>query len=121
MCGVYIAPTDREDEHCCITKPLRTLVACMGGCCAWFSCYWWWLHFCQQFKDPSEDDNDDSLAVPWTQRNIFRMWSVIVAEIMEDGAEPCATAATFISEILPMMGAVTEQSSSRYQMGLEAR
>ena len=79
------------------------------------------LHFCQQFKDLSEDDNDDSLAVAWTQRNIFRMWSVIVAEIMEDGAEPCAAAATFISEILPMMGAVTEQSSSRYQMSLEAR
>ena len=26
-----IAPTDREDEHCCITKPLRTRMACMGG------------------------------------------------------------------------------------------
>ena len=40
---------------------------------------------------------------------------MIVAEIMEDGAEPCAAAATFISEILPMMGAVTEPSSSRYK------
>ena len=30
-----------------------------GRLYAWFSCYWWWLHFCQQFKDPSADDNDD--------------------------------------------------------------
>lgn len=58
-----------------------------GWLYAWFGCYQWWLHFCQQFKDPSGDDNDDSLARAWTQRNIFRMWSVIVAEIMEDGAE----------------------------------
>lgn len=48
---------------------------------------------------------------------------MIVAEIMEDGAETPRSAATFISEILPMMGTVTEpeQYSASNGLGVEIK
>ena len=48
---------------------------------------------------------------------------MIVAKIMEDGAETPRSAATFISEILPMMGTVTEpeQYSASNGLGVEIK